>query len=210
MFSLQRILGRKDRIFELLQASAEAARDAAHAVDQLMRASAQTTTSMATFGAARRHEKELAAQLSEALINTFVTPLDREDIEAINACLYRIPKSIEKFAARHTLVAPRLQGLDFSPRTALLLSCADIVVAMVAELRQGLRIEPMRRLQTQLQALEAEADQLLLEPYGSLYLHASDPIRVLLAKDLFETIEKAIDACRDVGNVIYSIVLKNS
>jgi uncharacterized protein Yka (UPF0111/DUF47 family) len=32
----------------------------------------------------------------------------------------------------------------------------------------------------------------------------------MLVKDLFELLEKAIDRCRDVGNVIYSIVLKNS
>jgi uncharacterized protein Yka (UPF0111/DUF47 family) len=33
---------------------------------------------------------------------------------------------------------------------------------------------------------------------------------MMLAKDLFELLEKAVDRCRDVGNVIYSIVLKNS
>ena len=37
-----------------------------------------------------------------------------------------------------------------------------------------------------------------------------DPLRVMLAKDLFELFEKAVDKCRDVGNVVYSIVLKNS
>ena len=35
-------------------------------------------------------------------------------------------------------------------------------------------------------------------------------VRLLLRKDLFELLEKAIDRCRDAGNVIYAIVLKNS
>ncbi|MGH8041144.1 MAG: pit accessory protein, partial [Rudaea sp.] len=61
-----------------------------------------------------------------------------------------------------------------------------------------------------LQAVEAEADRMLLEPYRDLYLASDDPIRVMLAKDLFELLEKAIDRCRDAGNVIYTIVLKNS
>lgn len=139
-----------------------------------------------------------------------MTSLDREDIEALNAGLYRIPKTVEKFAARYVLVRGRLHGVDFSERTAILANCTEAVAAMVRELRNGLRIGPMRKLQAQLQALEGEADKLLLEPYSDLYLNEPDPISTVLAKDLFETIEKAIDVCRDVGNVIYSIVLKNS
>ena len=210
MFSLSRLLGHKDSVLELLQARAEAARDAAHAVHQLAQGNVEPAQCLATLSAARHREKVLAAQVSEALVARFVMALDREDIEAINAALYPIPKTVEKFAARHLRVAGRLQGLDFSPRTALLAACTEVVVTMVRELCAGLRIEPMRKLHARLQALEAEADQLLLEPCGGLYLHERDAIRVLLANDLFETIEKSIDACCDVGNVIYVIVLKNS
>src|SRR5699024_1393012 len=115
-----------------------------------------------------------------------------------------------KFAERYVLVAERLEGVDFRERTEILLGCAQMLVEMVKELRNGLRLGPMRKLQQQLQALEAEADDLLLEPYSNLYLNATDPMRVMLAKDLFEILEKAIDKCRDVGNIIYSVVLKNS
>src|SRR5699024_8089049 len=162
------------------------------------------------FRAVRKHEKELATQISEELINTFVTMLDREDIEAMNSALYKIPKTVEKFAERYVLVSQRLEGVDFTQRTEILARCTEVVVDMVKELRNGLHLEPMRKLRGQLQALESEADNLLLEPYNDLYLDGSDPMRAMLAKTLFEIIEKAIDNCRDVGNVIYSIALKNS
>lgn len=210
MFSLQTMFGKTDKTFDLLQASSEAALEAARAVNQLARDGSNDSPSMATFIAARRREKELAAQISEELVNTFVTALDREDIEEMNAGLYRIPKTIEKFADRYVLVRDRMEGLDFTQRTEILASCAEVVAQMVKEMRRGLRIDPMRKLQDRLQALEAEADKLLLEPYRDLYLNATDPMRAVLAKDLFEILEKAIDKCRDVGNVIYSIVLKNS
>lgn len=204
------MLGGKARVFQLLQASADAAHAAAQAVHALARDGGDAAPGMASFAAARQHEKELSAQINQELIGTFVAPLDREDIEAINAALYRIPKTAGKFAARHALVAQRLRGLDFAERTALLTACTEVVADMVREMRRGLRIEPMQALQTRLLQLEAQADRLLLEPYGELYLHDPDPVRVMLAKDLFETIEKAIDMCRDVGNVIYAIVLKNN
>lgn len=210
MFSLQTMFGNKDKALELLEASADAGLEASHAVSQLARGDGDGAAFMATFSAARKREKALAAQISEALVNIFVTSLDREDIEALNAALYRIPKTVEKFAARYVLVSGHLGGVDFSERTGILATCTEVVADMVRELRNGMRIVPMRKLQERLQALEGEADRLLLEPYGSLYVDGADPIRATMAKDLFEILEKAIDKCRDAGNVIYAIVLKNS
>lgn len=204
------MFGKTDKVFDLLQASSEATLEVAREVHKLASNGGDNMAIMATFSAARRHEKDLAGQISEELINTFVTALDREDIEAMNSALYRIPKNVEKFAERYILVAERLGDVDFSQRTGILVNCAEVVTEMVLELRNGLRIEPMRNLRRRLQALEAEADKLLLEPYRGLYLETDDPVRAMLTKDLFEIIEKAIDMCRDVGNTIYSIILKNS
>lgn len=98
-----------------------------------------------TFHAARRHEAELAAQLGSELVNTFVTPLDREDLAAINIALYRVSSAAGKLVARHTLLGQRLRGVDFSAYTERLCACADVVVGMVGELRSALRIDPMQK-----------------------------------------------------------------
>ena len=68
----------------------------------------------------------------------------------------------------------------------------------------------MHALNERLQAIESEADRLILELYKDLFTNESDMSRMFLRKDLFELLEKAIDRCRDAGNVIYTIVLKNS
>ena len=209
MFSLEAMFGRKDKTLALLQASADAACDAAHAATQLV-GDGDADRFMATLMDARQRSKALARQISTALIETFVTSLEREDIEAMNAALYVIPKTTERFAERYRLVVTRLGDLDFGARTDILARSAEVVAAMVRELRSGLRVAPMRTLQTQLQALEAEGDRLLLAPYRDFYLSARDPMRALLAKDLFETVEQAINQCRDAGNIIYTTVLKNS
>ena len=57
---------------------------------------------------------------------------------------------------------------------------------------------------------QAEADRLILELYRETYARETDPMRYLILKDLFELLEKAIDRCRDAGNVVMHIVLKNS
>jgi uncharacterized protein Yka (UPF0111/DUF47 family) len=209
MFSLQTIFGKGDKFYGLLEQSAATAFESAQAMHELLTKPDRGAV-MAAFAATRAREKELAAQISEGLVNTFVTALDREDIESLNSSLYKIPKTIEKFAERYEIVSSRVVGVDFAQRAEVLLRSSEVVVEMVQELRRGLRIDRVKKLQDRLQALESEGDRMLLAPYRTLYVEGNDAMRAMLAKDLFELIEKAIDKCRDVGNVVYSIVLKNS
>jgi hypothetical protein len=59
-------------------------------------------------------------------------------------------------------------------------------------------------------AIEGEADQMMLEYLKPLYDGGTEPLKALFLKDLFELLEKVIDRCRDAGNVINQIVLKNT
>jgi len=209
MFSLQTIFGKGDKFYGLLEQSAEAAHESAKALHELVTRSDHAPV-MAAFAAARQREKALAGKISGELVNTFVTALDREDIEALNSALYKIPKTIEKFAERYEIVSGRVTEVDFAARAVVLERATAVVSEMIGELRRGLRIDPVKKLQDRLQTLESEGDRMLLSPYRTLYVEGGDAMRAMLAKDLFELLEKAIDKCRDVGNIVYSIVLKNS
>src|SRR5574343_923879 len=112
MFSLQIIFGKGDKFYGLLEASAESACSSARALIELL-GTPTTQQSLEKFIHARRREKDLFAQISEQLVNTNVTVLDREDIEALNSALYKIPKVVEKFAERYNLSAGRLGEVDF-------------------------------------------------------------------------------------------------
>jgi len=81
---------------------------------------------------------------------------------------------------------------------------------MVGLLRKGMDLDKIKKLNDQLQTIEAEADRQILALYRDAYANETDPIRYLVKMDLFEILEKAIDRCRDAGNVVYHIALKNS
>jgi uncharacterized protein Yka (UPF0111/DUF47 family) len=209
MFSLQTIFGKGDKFYGLLEASAESARLSARALIELISTPA-SQQSLEKFKEARRREKDLFAQISEELVNTFVTVLDREDIEALNGALYKIPKVVEKFAERYTLALARIGDVDFTSRAAMLEQACEVLQRMVGLLRQGMDLDQIKKLNDQLQTIEGEADRKILELYQEAYTSESDPIRYLIKMNLFEILEKAIDRCRDAGNVIYHIALKNS
>jgi hypothetical protein len=81
---------------------------------------------------------------------------------------------------------------------------------MVKSLRQGVDLEEIRRLDDKIHYLEGEADKAVLEALRELFTGKHDPIVVIVRKDLFELLEKIVDRCRDVSNVISNIALKNS
>lgn len=209
MFSLQTIFGKGDKFYGLLEASASAARESTHALGELL-ATPASQRSLEKFKLARQREKNLAAQISQELVNTFVTALEREDIEALSNVLYKIPKVVEKFAERFTLASHRLGDVDFIPRAKMLEQACIVLEDMVSQLRKGMNIETSKALNDKMQAIEAEADRQILEMYRDSYQNETDPMRYLILKDLFELLEKAIDRCRDAGNVVHHIILKNS
>ena len=209
MFSLQTIFGKGDKFYGLLEASAAAARESTRALVELLAAPPEQR-SLEKFKLARQREKNLQAQISQELVNTFVTALEREDIDALSTTLYKIPKIVEKFAERWSLAAPRLGEVDFTSRAAMLERATEVIEEMVGLLRKGMNIDTSKALNDKMQAIEAEADRLILELYRDTYAKETDPMRYLILKDLFELLEKAIDRCRDAGNVVHQVVLKNS
>lgn len=211
MFSLQKILGQEDKFFDLLEASAEEGRACVAALNKLMKSPDKART-LEDFVASRRKEKKIANQISEAVCTTFVTALEREDIEALSLALYRIPKTVEKVAER-LLIAPHyVEHIDLSRQLSMMEKATDTLKLMMKELRRGVNLEQVRAHNEQLQAIEGEADKLVLELLRGLYSPQSkhDPLQGVYLKELYDLLEKVTDRCRDAGNVIIHIVLKNS
>ena len=91
-----------------------------------------------------------------------------------------------------------------------MIKSTDVVLMMVRHLRRLNELEQIKELNDQLQYVEGEADKLMNELLRDLYSGKFDALRAIVIRDLYELIEKVVDRCRDVGNVIMNIVLKNS
>ena len=208
MFSLQKLLGKDDKFFELLQASAE---EGLHSVEALKRilTNPSVTPTLDEFVASRRKDKKITNEISELLVKTFVTSLEREDIEALSNGLYKIPKTIEKFAERYILCAPRVRDVKFDTQITMLEEAIKIVVAMLAGLKKN-DLAAISAQNTRLQQIEGDADKLMLDHFRVLYSGNIDPLTALALKDLHEIMEKVFDRCRDAGNVVSHVVLKHS
>lgn len=210
MFSLQKLFSRDEQFFELLEASAEECRASVQALKHAIASNSGALT-LDEFVGPRRKEKQISAELTELLARVSVTALEREDIEALSNAFYKIPKTLEKFAQRYVLAAGELRDIDFTRHVKLLEQATDITVQMLKELRHGFHMAKMSEQNANLQRIEGEADELILDLLKTeLYSRKHDPLKVIILKDLYELLEKVVDRCRDAGNVISQIVLKNT
>ncbi len=209
MISFQKIFGKSDIFYDLLESSASHARQSVQTLHQLLSDPA-APQNLDAFTALRREDKKITQQIDEALCKTFVTELEREDIEALANALYKIPKTVEKIAERLLICSARLTGVDFSRQIKLMDSAAEVVLIMVVELRKKMHLERVKDLNDKIQQVEGEADKLVVECLRALYTTEKDAVMVVILKDLYDLMEKVVDRCRDAGNVVANIVLKNS
>src|ERR1041385_1191130 len=209
MFSLQKLLSRDDKFFDLLESSAEEARSSVQLLVPYLK-SPDRVLSLDEFVEKRRKDKRITQELSEHLCKTFVTPLEREDIEALSNALYKIPKTVEKFGERLLLAPQHLKGWDVTKQIGMLNQAGEIIVTLVKELRQGVNIGKVKKQNDDLQTIEGEADKIMVESLRELYTGDHSAVRVVILKDLYEILEKIFDRCRDAGNVVLHIVLKHS
>ena len=209
MFSLQRFLGKDDVFLDLLEACAAEAQTSVRRLAEILKAGGKVNELEGFLGSERR-ERKLLKQIEEHLVRTFITGLDREDIEALSRALYKLVKTTEKFALRYRLVSDLVQGVDFSRQAQLIEQAVAILGEMIRDLRKLPPLERMKDLNDRLEATEDAADEVVDALVRDLY-HANLAAGHFFArKDLYDLLEKLVDRCRDVGAIVTHIVLKNS
>ncbi len=213
MLSLKKLLGKDDKFFDLLEAGAEEAKTSVELFSRFLQSVASGGTPGGTlddFIQTRRKEKRIRHTITEELSKTFVTPLEREDIEALSWALYRIPKQVEKIVERLSIYPGRVPHTAFQRQAELMLQAAEAVVFMVKQLRGGTTIEKIREANDRLQFAEGEADKVMLTLLKDLYHGPYDAKELVILQELYEMVEQAVDRCRNAGNIVVQIVLKHS
>ena len=212
MLSLKKLLGHDEKFFDLLEASAQQADSSVHHLVALLAKLEKhdSPQSLEEFVHSRRKDKQITQELTEQLCKTFITPLEREDIQALAAALYKIPKTVEKIGERILICPGDLHGRNFEKHLQLLDQAAEAVLAMVKELRNGTDVATAWEKNARLQTIEGDADKLELALLRDLYHGDYEPKQIIFLRDLYELLEKVIDRCRDAGNIILQVVLKYS
>ena len=145
--------------------------------------------------------------LIRKLNNTFVTPIDREDILVLASGLDDIVDFTEEAAdylSLYKIEAPMEQAQQLSH---VLLQSTRQIAEAIPRLR-GFR--DINHYVVEINRLENDGDRITREAIASLFDGGIDPMVVIRWKDIFERLEEAIDACEHVANTLEGIVIQHS
>ena len=143
----------------------------------------------------------------QRLNQTFVTPIDREDIYELASALDDVVDYTEEVAdylGLYKIEAPMEQAQALA--TVLHASARQIEQAM-PRLRG---FKDISHYTVEINRLENDGDRITREAIASLFDNGIDPMVVIRWKDIFERLEEAIDATERVANILEGIVIKNS
>jgi len=207
MFSVQRLLGRDDEFCALLEASA---REAVHSVKCLRHVlnDSSSPPSLKSFIQSRRNDKLITAEIAELLVSALVTSFDRHDIEALATALYKVPKTVEKFAERYLISYEHVREFDFTRQLVLMEEAVKSVLESVQAFRAHASMGEIKRLDSRIQRIENDADEVILSLLRKVYVIKGMEVRPIILKDLIELNEKVVDRCRDASGVIVHVVVK--
>ncbi len=149
---------------------------------------------------------EIAHSIINKLNETFVTPLDKEDIYQLTNALDDVIDSIDSIA-RRMCVYKLKKSTVFGPQlSSILLSQTRLIVEIVKSLEKG---EQTLTKIIAIKNLETEGDSVFKDALTLLFEKQKDVIELIKEKEILEITEKAVDRCQRVATVMEGILIKN-
>ena len=205
-----RLIPREESFFDLLEASSKNVLSGARLLRDLVEDYRDVPGRFQKLTDAEHAGDHVTHQILEKLNKTFVTPLDREDIHKLTIDLDNIIDSIE-------LVADRLLLYQIEKPTPVMISmvrvlerCCEQIDQAIPLLRYSKNRKQILPHSIEINRLENEADKLNRAALTELFDHPNDVLYVIKWKEVYDTLEEAIDMTEDVADQLHGIVIKNA
>ena len=207
---LRAFVPKEEDFFILFERGSEAALKAAKTLQDLTHNYARLDVAVEDIARIEREADHVVHEVLERLNNTFVTPVlfDRED-------LYRIAERMDDIPDLIKGAIDRLKTFRITEPSEACVRQADMLYESVTVLYDTMHhISELRPgcgdYCASINTIENEADILFRATLGDLLNSDHEPTFILKWKEIYETIEDAIDACEDTANLVEAVIVKNA
>lgn len=152
---------------------------------------------------------ETLHNILEELNNSFITPLDREDIYIIGKSLDDVVDYIEETAGSYMMYNVK------ESRDKALLFAANIVKAskeleqLMVELKNIKGSSLLKQKIVEINRIENDCDYLFRDAIRELFSSNMDAKELIIWKEIYESLEMAVDSCEKLANVVEGVVTKH-
>jgi predicted phosphate transport protein (TIGR00153 family) len=201
------LIPKEEAFFELFKSAAHNMIEGCRLLKEMMDSYHSTVEQAKRIKEVEHIGDGITHDIARRLNQTFITPIDREDIHDLASALDDILDVAEAIADRFVLY-------KISKSTAHAANLADVLyqasVAVGAGVdRLGLAHPDIKECSVQVNSLENEADRISRDAISELFEKETDPMTVIKWKEIYEGFEAGTDRCEDVANILERIALKH-
>ena len=201
-----RLIPREEKFFDDFQALAEQIQAGAKLLEEMLAPDPPLWDKADEIKEVEHRCDSLTHSIIQRLNQTFVTPLDREDIHALARSLDDVMDAIDAAASRIRIY--KLDKVRFGGR-----ELAKIITTSAFQVRAAMQTLEQKKgvvvdHAIEINRLENEADRCHQEAVMRLFDEEHDPILVMKWKEALDFLEEATDRCEDVANVLEGVVVK--
>jgi predicted phosphate transport protein (TIGR00153 family) len=202
-----RILPREAKFFDLFVDMARNIERASEQLVELLRIYDNVPERVLAIKNCEHLGDQMTHGLFTRLNKTFITPIDREDIHELASKMDDVLDMIDAAASRMVIYKIEKPTEDSVRLAELIHSSTKVLVRALAVLEKHDHIMDHC---IEINRLEKEGDRVSRIAIARLFDDCKDPFYVIKWKEIYEVLEKAIDKCEDVANVIEGVVVKNA
>ena len=159
-----------------------------------------------------RHEKQadqITHHTMQLLHQTFITPLDRDEIHQLITTMDDVLDLMEDIAQCLFLYDVRAVTPEAQRLAEICVACTEKVRDAVAKLESMDNADAILKLCAEIDRLETDADYVMRSAMAKLFREEPDAKEIIKHKEIYQLLESVTDKCEDVANLIEGIVLEN-
>jgi predicted phosphate transport protein (TIGR00153 family) len=206
MFSL---IPKEMVFFDLFEEAAKNAHEGALALQDLLNDFRDVPAKVKRIKDIEHAGDKITHTTIEKLNQTFITPIDREDIHELICRIDDILDLIDTAVARMHLYKIKEPTDDAKALARVLVDATKIITELLPKMR-SMKLSSSLLHCIEIHTKENEGDRIEQHALAALFENGHDPIFIIKWKDIYEELEASTDRCEDVANVIEGIVLKNA
>jgi predicted phosphate transport protein (TIGR00153 family) len=208
MFS--KLLPKEKTFFELFKVQSSVITKGLVLFEELLNDYGRQEELMPLIKTVEEEADEVAHRIFRLLNNSFVTPFDREDIQALVHRMDDVMDLAEKASSRMAIYVLPVPPKGVNDMAAVLKSAFGLIAQAVTMLDDWKHKEAILKICIEVNSLENQGDVLLREALQRLFERQTEALYVIKAKEIYESLEEAIDRCEDLANIIETILIKNA